>query len=45
MKSWHPCEIYPDDYDKDGFVEDTIRTLLDIVDEEDIDEEDTGEEE
>ena len=44
-ESWHVCEIDPDDYDEDGFVEDTIRTLLDIVDEDDIDEEDTETEE
>lgn len=32
-ESWHPCEIDSDDYAEDGFVEDTIRCELDIVDE------------
>lgn len=47
-ESWHPCKIYPDDYDEDGFVEDTIRCVLDIAEDEDLDEEDPmedGEEE
>ena len=32
-ESWHVCKIDPDDYAEDGIVEDTIRTVLDIVDE------------
>ena len=34
-ESWHVCRIEPEDYDEGGFVEDTIRCLLDIIEDED----------